>query len=989
MADRHRRIKDLADAILDGTPVDWPAAETGTSEAERRVIENLRLLSAVANVHRQAPPGTPGDHSACPRWGHLRLLERIGGGSFGEVYRAWDTRLDREVALKLIPAQGGPDDSQALSILNEARLLARVRHPGVVTIHDAQQIADRVGLCMEFVRGRTIEQRLEQEGALDAHEAVDLGVELCRALATVHGAGLLHRDIKAQNVVLADDGRIVLMDFGTGRRLDDASPNDLAGTPLYLAPEVFQRQPATVRSDIYSLGVLLYHVLTGEYPVHARTVTELCEVHARQERRRLRDARPDLSAALAAVVDRALDPQPARRHGSAEELAADLMVLRRLPSRWLSGVWVQRMGLAGAAAVLVFSAGDPAADTRARGALGVPGSLLIGTFAGTTGDRDLEAILQQAVVAQLEQSPHLNVFPPARVRAALGRMHRRATATIDEQLGLELCAREGVAALVTGSVEMVGGLYVLHLHARHGGTGRLLASVPERAGSREETLEAVSRMSHQLRVRLGEALTSIQATSAPLEPVTSRSVEAVRHFTLGKQLYDVERAREALPHFLNAVRLDSTFAMAYAYAALAYGYLGEHEHKRKYLETAASLALDPASQMDTSERTKILADYETYFERFDEAAAHGRTLLNVRPADGRVRANLGLIYGMMRQYDEAIVEFETALRTYPHPRIRWMLADVYSAAGQPALAVQLAAEQLEQPFEWIAYARHLLIAGEPLEAESALMEAERRAHLSSNASWPDLALAQADFLRSQGRYREADAALQQGLDRGGTGGVERLQLARAALLIDWERRAEAAAQLGGLDIGLARNRIVHGVLAARAGNLETARGVLERLTQEAAGRGAPRRDARVHQLRAEIALAERRTTDAHGHARLAVHAFTTTWTLVTLARAQEAAGKLTEAMGTWTTVVERAGERAIDWDAPAFSQAVLARYELARLLERSGRLPEAHARYDEFLRLWDRADPDLARLAAARAPRRRAGQGAQSAPAGRVPKPAA
>ena len=275
MRAREHLVDDLANAILDGTPIDWAVAESTAEGAAHPLVRHLRVLAAVADVHRGTPrmASTPSRgpvslperkrEDAPEHWAHLRLLERIGRGAFGEVYRAWDTRLDREVALKLLPADRSPGNRAASSIIHEGRLLAKVRHPNVVSIYGAEQIGDQIGLWMEFVRGHTLEQILDQRKVVSAAEAVDIGLEVCRAVSAVHGAGLLHRDIKAHNVMRAEDGRIVLMDFGTGRELEDEASSDLAGTPLYLAPEVLQGQKATVRSDIYSLGVLLYHLVTG------------------------------------------------------------------------------------------------------------------------------------------------------------------------------------------------------------------------------------------------------------------------------------------------------------------------------------------------------------------------------------------------------------------------------------------------------------------------------------------------------------------------------------------------------------------------------------------------------------------------------------------------------------------------------------------------------------------------------------------------------
>ena len=297
MPDSEHLLDELAEAVLDGEPVDSAAAAHSAGADAVPLVRHIQLVAAVAEVHRNVFPdetaGSAEPRTAVPaRWGHLRLLERVGRGTYGEVFRAWDTRLDREVALKLLPALPSSDSVAESEIIREGRLLAKVRHPNVVTLYGAEQIGDRIGLWMEFVRGRTLEQILQQDGEFRAAEATGIGVQLCRAVSAVHAAGLLHRDIKAHNVMRAEDGRIVLMDFGAGKELEDRS-SDLAGTPLYLAPEVLAGRTPTVKSDIYSLGVLLYHLVTRSYPVQGRTLHDVRQAHERGERRGCRrPARP-------------------------------------------------------------------------------------------------------------------------------------------------------------------------------------------------------------------------------------------------------------------------------------------------------------------------------------------------------------------------------------------------------------------------------------------------------------------------------------------------------------------------------------------------------------------------------------------------------------------------------------------------------------------------------------------------------------------------
>jgi TolB-like protein/Flp pilus assembly protein TadD len=342
MAADDEAIGDLAQAVLDGDPIDWAAAESN-SHITSGLIRQLKVVDTLAREQREdsmRARGPDEDRRRTPvgAWGHLHLVECIGRGAFGEVYRAWDARLERHVALKLVPvdAPGG----EAGTMLREGRLLARLRHPNVVTIHGADLRGARVGLWMELVRGSTLDALMGAGATFPPREVARIGRDLARALQAVHGAGLLHRDVKAQNVMRDDEGRIVLMDFGTGRRLDEQE-NAVAGTPLYLAPEVFQGQPATAQSDVYSLGVLLFHLLTRSFPVRGATLQDLRRAHEQGRRADLRALAPDVPPALARIVERAIDPRPESRYPDVEAMAADLEAAAAPPRRrwpWIGGL---------------------------------------------------------------------------------------------------------------------------------------------------------------------------------------------------------------------------------------------------------------------------------------------------------------------------------------------------------------------------------------------------------------------------------------------------------------------------------------------------------------------------------------------------------------------------------------------------------------------------------------------------------------------------
>ena len=345
-------LLSVAASISDGDRIDWTRMQSDKT-LDPEVLEQLRVLDRIAQLH-----------ASRTSWGSLTIIEPIGHGTFGDVYRAFDNDLHRDVALKVTRSVGPGHAFDPDRLVREARLLARVRHPNVVTVFSAERKDDEVGVSMELVKGRTLDEVVRTNGPFNAREVALIGIDVCKALAAVHAAGLLHGDIKAHNVMREDGGRTVLMDFGASRdlaRIPGTAADDFAGTPLYVAPEVFAGQARSRVSDIYSLGVLLYYLATGDYPVPGDTRTAITRQHEqRTPRRHLRDVRPDLPDAFIDAVERALATDPASRYASVGAFESALAGTLRADARQHSAmaVWSIAAGvllIAGLAGSAVYS----------------------------------------------------------------------------------------------------------------------------------------------------------------------------------------------------------------------------------------------------------------------------------------------------------------------------------------------------------------------------------------------------------------------------------------------------------------------------------------------------------------------------------------------------------------------------------------------------------------------------------------------------------
>jgi hypothetical protein len=386
MSDQANGIEALLESVSEGRRVDWDAAERSTDSAAPGRIRALRQVARIAEFSRDAQRA--GSYSVAGgyrptteprRWGSLLLLELLGAGASGEVWRAWDPQLEREVALKLLQVDGGAALPADLSpLLDEGRALARVQHPNVVTVHGVETHGGRVGLRLEFVRGTSLEQEILRRGALPPAEVARMGASLARALAAVHAAGLVHRDVKPANVVLEPQGRLVLTDFGLGQRRfaagDDATR--VTGTPMFMSPERLAGAAATERDDLYGAGVTLWCALAGRHPFDARTLGALKSAVRGGPTEPLSGLRPDLPPALVRAVERAMAPEAASRFASANELAdaleaasaAPRVAPRRPLARWVPAAAV----LAIAATALVWTFSRPRRDGAPAPAASAP-----------------------------------------------------------------------------------------------------------------------------------------------------------------------------------------------------------------------------------------------------------------------------------------------------------------------------------------------------------------------------------------------------------------------------------------------------------------------------------------------------------------------------------------------------------------------------------------------------------------------------------------
>lgn len=654
---RPASIRAVVRRLASGEPVDWhaelDAAEHDDASA-RSMLEALRVLDDIGQARRSLDVDTGGalPSPALGRWGTMRLLEVIGRGSHGIVYRAYDEQLNREVAVKLVRA-----DVRAGLVsrfLEEARLLARVKHVNVVTVHGAEVFNAQPGLWMERLDGTTLQELVARQGPLEPSEAARVAVEVCRGLAAVHRAGVLHCDLKAENVMRERDSRVVLTDFSTSSLMQGAAR--LAGTPLYMAPEILAGAPATARSDVYSTGVLLYFLLTGRVPVQGADVDELRAAHREGSGQSLGSVRPDVPASLTGIVTRTLSRDPAHRPASASELESELQEFLRghghRHRRWrtpAAAILVTATVLTAGIVSTILVGRAPASPTPVARSRPL---LLIGAFENATSHAHLAASLQYLLERELTSSASIRVMSRARVDDTLRLMQRPLETALDRPTAREIGLRDGgLGQVIIGRIESVGSALRIAATLVDVATDEAAGTVSAEAASLDALPGAVRVLSDGIRRALGETPVDAERWAPQFERVTTPSVDALRLYSESYRLGARNEWQPALELVRLAVEADPGFPAARIW--LAWCLMRANAPPEIYLAEAAK-ALELAPQATEWERLWIIGSHHNFVGDDERAIASFEATLRLNPEHYWAAGNIVIGYGRLGRYGDAV-----------------------------------------------------------------------------------------------------------------------------------------------------------------------------------------------------------------------------------------------------------------------------------------------------------------------------------------------